>query len=109
MKEKLVLLVGIYLLLSATLVGSSVSGNRPPRFIIDEQTEIVIRLKEGPETPVGKPNDYPNRSIHNMSAKTEHTYELDISNSFLNFTSFNNIPIRYLIRTEANLDSSFLI
>ncbi|XP_077287524.1 cadherin 88C [Arctopsyche grandis] len=27
--------------------------NRPPRFLIDGQTEIVIRLKEGPDTPVG--------------------------------------------------------
>uniref|UniRef100_A0A8D8Q5N3 Cadherin-23 n=1 Tax=Cacopsylla melanoneura TaxID=428564 RepID=A0A8D8Q5N3_9HEMI len=52
-REKQVLFVGIYLLLSAILVGSSVSGNRPPRFIIDEQTEIVVRLKEGPDTPVG--------------------------------------------------------
>lgn len=54
MKEKQLLLVGVYLLLSAILVDSSVSGNRPPRFIIDEQTEIVIRLKEGPDTPAGK-------------------------------------------------------
>ena len=29
--------------------------NRPPRFIIDDQhSEIVLRLKEGPDTPVGK-------------------------------------------------------
>ncbi|KAJ8972931.1 hypothetical protein NQ317_011741 [Molorchus minor] len=27
--------------------------NRPPRFLIDGQTEIVLRLKEGTETPVG--------------------------------------------------------
>ncbi|XP_024946017.1 cadherin-23 isoform X2 [Cephus cinctus] len=27
--------------------------NNPPRFLIDGQTEIVLRLKEGPETPVG--------------------------------------------------------
>lgn len=53
-KEKQLLLVGVYLLLSAILVDSSVTGNRPPRFIIDEQTEIVIRLKEGPDTPAGK-------------------------------------------------------
>lgn len=30
--------------------------NRPPRFLIDGQSEIVLRLKEGPETPVGKSN-----------------------------------------------------
>lgn len=28
--------------------------NRPPRFLIDGQTEIVLRLKEGDDTPVGK-------------------------------------------------------
>ncbi|XP_046962418.1 cadherin-23 isoform X2 [Vanessa cardui] len=30
-----------------------VSANRPPRFLIDGRSEIVIRLKEGPDTPVG--------------------------------------------------------
>lgn len=35
-------------------VFSSVAGNRPPRFLIDGQTEIVLRLKEGEDTPVGK-------------------------------------------------------
>ncbi|KAJ2950157.1 hypothetical protein O0L34_g11512 [Tuta absoluta] len=30
-----------------------VQGNRPPRFLIDGQSEIVVRLKEGPDTPVG--------------------------------------------------------
>ena len=29
-------------------------NNRPPRFLIDNQhSEIVLRLKEGPDTPVG--------------------------------------------------------
>jgi len=28
--------------------------NNPPRFLIDGQTEIVLKLKEGPETPIGK-------------------------------------------------------
>ncbi|KAB0799063.1 hypothetical protein PPYR_06943 [Photinus pyralis] len=32
---------------------SGVLCNRPPRFLIDGQTEIVIRLKEGSDTPVG--------------------------------------------------------
>lgn len=27
--------------------------NRPPKFLIEGQTEIVLRLKEGDETPVG--------------------------------------------------------
>lgn len=32
-------------------------NNRPPRFLIDNQhSEIVLRLKEGPDTPVGKLN-----------------------------------------------------
>ncbi|CAG9578961.1 unnamed protein product [Danaus chrysippus] len=30
-----------------------ISANRPPRFLIDGRSEIVIRLKEGPDTPVG--------------------------------------------------------
>ncbi|XP_067000515.2 cadherin-23 [Anabrus simplex] len=34
------------------LLGTAVA-NRPPRFLIDGQTEIVLRLKEGSETPVG--------------------------------------------------------
>lgn len=29
-------------------------NNKPPRFLIDGQTEIVLRLKEGSATPVGK-------------------------------------------------------
>ncbi|CAH2108500.1 unnamed protein product [Euphydryas editha] len=29
------------------------AANRPPRFLIDGRSEIVIRLKEGPDTPVG--------------------------------------------------------
>ncbi|XP_015840656.1 cadherin-23 isoform X2 [Tribolium castaneum] len=32
---------------------NSVQCNRPPRFLINGQTEIVLRLKEGKETPVG--------------------------------------------------------
>lgn len=32
----------------------NVHCNRPPRFLIDGQTEIVLRLREGFETPVGK-------------------------------------------------------
>nr|CAH7720091.1 unnamed protein product [Callosobruchus chinensis] len=30
-----------------------VSCNRPPRFVLDGQNEIVLRLKEGEDTPVG--------------------------------------------------------
>lgn len=30
-----------------------VGCNRPPRFLIDGQTEIVLRLREGDDTPVG--------------------------------------------------------
>lgn len=32
--------------------------NNPPRFLIDGQTEIVLRLKEESETPIGKNNKY---------------------------------------------------
>ena len=36
-------------------VNSESRNNRPPRFLIDNQhSEIVLRLKEGPDTPVGK-------------------------------------------------------
>lgn len=28
--------------------------NRPPKFVIEGQSEIVLRLREGLETPVGK-------------------------------------------------------
>ncbi|XP_014258581.1 cadherin-23-like isoform X2 [Cimex lectularius] len=35
------------------LLVNCAAGNRPPRFLIDGQTEIVLRLKEGSETPVG--------------------------------------------------------
>lgn len=29
--------------------------NRPPRFLLEGQSEIVLRLKEGPETSIDKP------------------------------------------------------
>lgn len=28
--------------------------NRPPKFLLEGQSEIVLRLKEGAETPVGE-------------------------------------------------------
>lgn len=31
-----------------------IKANRPPRFLIEGQSEIVLRLKESPETEVGK-------------------------------------------------------
>lgn len=36
-----------------TIVIPLAEGNRPPRFAIDGQSEIVLRLKESPETKVG--------------------------------------------------------
>lgn len=33
-------------------------NNHPPRFLIHGQTEIVLRLKEGKETPAGKEKLY---------------------------------------------------
>lgn len=35
------------------IIGGALA-NRPPRFLIDGQSEIVVRLKEGLDTPVGK-------------------------------------------------------
>lgn len=37
-----------------TMLCAVVAANRPPRFLIDGQSEIVVRLKEGTDTPVGK-------------------------------------------------------
>lgn len=45
---------GYLLLIWIFLQIQIVYGNRPPRFLIDGQTEIVLRLKEGNETPAGK-------------------------------------------------------
>ena len=38
----------------ACLLSSCSARNNPPRFLIDGQTEIILRQKEGPDTPVGK-------------------------------------------------------
>lgn len=46
-----ILALGVLLL---TFCVSCVVCNRPPRFLIDGQTEIVLRLKEGEDTPIGK-------------------------------------------------------
>lgn len=43
--------------LTAVLVFTLVhfaAANKPPQFVTDWQTEIIVRLKEGPETPAGK-------------------------------------------------------
>ncbi|OAD57365.1 Cadherin-23 [Eufriesea mexicana] len=37
----------------ACLLASCLARNNPPRFLIDDQTEIILRLKEGPDMPVG--------------------------------------------------------
>lgn len=29
------------------------AANKPPQFVTDWQTEIIVRLKEGPDTPIG--------------------------------------------------------
>ncbi|XP_049786609.1 cadherin-23-like [Schistocerca cancellata] len=42
----------LVLLISAVFPAATVA-NSPPRFLTDGQAEIVLRLKEGPETPVG--------------------------------------------------------
>jgi hypothetical protein len=41
-------------LLGSHLLTSAHQNNRPPRFMIDGQTEIVLRLKEGSATPAGQ-------------------------------------------------------
>lgn len=48
------LLFAVFIIINFNV--SPVKCNRPPRFLIDGQTEIVLRLKEGEETPVGKMN-----------------------------------------------------
>ncbi|KAH8293460.1 hypothetical protein KR054_000643 [Drosophila jambulina] len=47
--------ISIYLqvIIILTALISLVASNRPPRFAIDGQSEIVLRLKESPETKVG--------------------------------------------------------
>lgn len=42
-----------WLLLTSSVVMCNKYPNRPPRFLIDGHSEIVLRLKEGPDTPVG--------------------------------------------------------
>lgn len=36
------------------LLGTPVAANTPPRFVLDGQSEIVIRLTEGEATPAGE-------------------------------------------------------
>ncbi|XP_054269612.1 cadherin-23-like [Macrosteles quadrilineatus] len=43
----------LFLLLLVNLLFTQVNANRPPKFLIDGQTEIVLRLKEGSDTPAG--------------------------------------------------------
>lgn len=43
-----------YLILLKSLAWKGVLCNRPPKFLLDGHSEIVLRLKEGNETPVGK-------------------------------------------------------
>lgn len=45
----------IYWLTVVFLVQFS-AANKPPQFVTDWQTEIIVRLKEGPETPIGEQN-----------------------------------------------------
>ena len=55
----LLLLLSLSLMMTVPTSSSSVASaahtypNRPPRFLIDGHSEIVLRLKEGPDTPVG--------------------------------------------------------
>lgn len=46
--------IELFYLVFGYLLTHCSARNNPPRFLIDGQTEIVLRLKEGPETPIGK-------------------------------------------------------
>lgn len=52
-KWNLILTFYLSLLLILCLSVEPVLCNRPPKFLIEGQSEIVLRLKEGAETPVG--------------------------------------------------------
>lgn len=47
-------LVTLLVVASVGLLGTPVAANTPPRFVLDGQSEIVIRLTEGEATPVGE-------------------------------------------------------
>ncbi|XP_045137140.1 cadherin-23-like [Portunus trituberculatus] len=46
-------LVTLLVVVSVGLLGTPVAANTPPRFVLDGQSEIVIRLTEGEATPAG--------------------------------------------------------
>lgn len=50
-------------LIVVAIIGGALA-NRPPRFLIDGQSEIVVRLKEGLDTPVGKSGSPIPKSFH---------------------------------------------
>lgn len=58
--DRLRLVTFSYIIIYSIFLISSISclesrNNRPPRFLIDNNhSEIVLRLKEGPDTPAGK-------------------------------------------------------
>ncbi|CAL4059672.1 unnamed protein product [Meganyctiphanes norvegica] len=45
--------LGVVLLVAISAMVPPVSANQPPRFVLDGQSEIVIRLREGDENPTG--------------------------------------------------------
>ncbi|XP_011144581.1 cadherin-23 [Harpegnathos saltator] len=45
--------IELFYLVFGCLLTHCSARNNPPRFLIDGHTEIVLRLKEGPETPIG--------------------------------------------------------
>lgn len=51
-RVRLKVLLGTICMVFAQVVQCD-NTNRPPRFLIDGHSEIVLRLKEGPDTPVG--------------------------------------------------------
>ena len=50
-------LVTLLVVATVGVLGTPVAANIPPRFVLDGQSEIVIRLTEGEATPVGEYHD----------------------------------------------------
>lgn len=48
------LLATLVVVAAVGVLGTPVAANTPPRFVLDGQSEIVIRLTEGEATPVGE-------------------------------------------------------
>lgn len=61
----------LHILLIIIVSTTSVTCNRPPRFLIDGQSEIVLRLRESPEAPVGRFQIRQSDSRHRFNKEIE--------------------------------------